>query len=60
MIVVEHRPPLRRIELGARPPPVSAPAVEDIYAAARATEHDRIWRLIEQASQGQGSGCNEC
>jgi hypothetical protein len=52
MNVVEHRPPLRRIEIGARP---IAPAVADLYetdTTAELAEQTRIWVLLKQSAQG--------
>jgi hypothetical protein len=50
--VVMHRPPLKRIG-DARTRPVEA-AVVDLGWEERYVEQQRIWRLVEQASQGQG------
>jgi len=55
MNVVEHRPPLKRIEIGARPPSPPAPPTVDLDCIAKFQEQERIWRLVQQASQGQGS-----
>jgi hypothetical protein len=60
MIVVEHRPPLRRIEIGAAVKPPSAPdPYVDVYADARVVENERIWRTIRQAAQGHGAAGDE-
>lgn len=53
MIVVMHRPPLRRIEIGAKPR-AQEPKLTRDRNAMEIAEHDRIWRLVEQSCQGQG------
>ncbi|MCK1718878.1 hypothetical protein [Bradyrhizobium sp. 141] len=55
MIVVEHRTPLKRIEIGARPPSPPEPPAIDLDCIARFTEQERIWKLVQQCAQGQGS-----
>ncbi|MCK1445411.1 hypothetical protein IVB43_23790 [Bradyrhizobium sp. 48] len=55
MIVVEHRPPLKRIEIGQRPPAAAEPPTIDLDCIAKFNEQERIWKLVQQASQGQGS-----
>ncbi|MDI3563543.1 hypothetical protein [Bradyrhizobium sp. Arg816] len=55
MIVVDHRPPLRRIEIGARPQPAPAPPEIDLDCIAKFMEQERVWKLVQQAAQGQGS-----
>jgi hypothetical protein len=55
---IEHRPPLPRIQIGQPDPQPSAPNTEDMrdemWRFQRQVEGDRIWKLIEQASEGNG------
>lgn len=58
MIVVAHRPPLKRIDLGAvkpRPPePQENPSMRELRELTERLENERIWRTIERACKGQG------
>lgn len=53
MNIAEHRPPLRRIEIGA--PIMDRRREADITEALSGvgpTERDRIWKLVVQVAQG--------
>ena len=51
MIVVMHRPPLRRIEIGAKPR-VLEPKMDRDRNAMEIAEHDRVWNLLRQSAEG--------
>jgi len=51
MIVIMHRPPLKRID-SSRPPRASEVPVVDIDCIAKFTEQERIWSLVKQSAQG--------
>lgn len=58
MIVVSHRPPLKRVDLAARP---QAPAVveqpECPYARAQRLTHEfRVWNAIQAAAKASQQG----
>lgn len=59
MIVIAHRPPLKRIDLGASKPRAPEPEEPEGIRALRELgarlEQERIWRTIVRASQGQGN-----
>jgi hypothetical protein len=54
----EHRPPLPRIQIGQPDPQPSNPGADsmrdEMWRFQRQVEADRIWELIEQASEGNG------
>lgn len=54
MNVVEHRPPLKRIEIGSRPHVPTPPNIYAVDRSAEFAEYERIWRLIEQAARSVG------
>jgi hypothetical protein len=54
MIVVMHRPPLKRIDLALKRR-APEPAAVDIDCIAEFTEQERIWSLVKQSAQG----CNQ-
>ena len=62
MIVVAHIPPLKRIDFAIKPRAPEPAEPEGVRALRELGEHiryERLWRLIVQASQGQGSKGNE-
>ena len=62
MIVVDHRPPLKRIDFGLKPrapEPAESEGTKALRELGERLEHERIWRTIERASQGQGSKGND-
>lgn len=52
MSVVEHRPVLRRIEIGSRIDVDKRRDVTEAMSGVGPAERDRIWRLVEQAARG--------
>lgn len=61
MNVIDHRPPLKRIDFGSRPrapEPPETPAgltLRTIEELTARLEQERVWRTVVRASQGQGS-----
>lgn len=60
MNVVEHRPPLRRIDLGTVARPEIVAVEECVYARANRINHERnVWDAVtataQASQQGQGS-----
>ena len=58
MDIVEHRPPLKRIDFGLKPRAPEPQEAEQVKAARELTErlkYEALWRTIVRASQGQGS-----
>jgi hypothetical protein len=51
MIVVMHRPPLKRIETSRPPRPAEPPSV-DLDCIERFNEQERIWGLLRQSAEG--------
>jgi hypothetical protein len=54
MIVVMHRPPLKRVEIGSRPhatlsDPYAGYERDNSHAVA---EQERIWGLVRQSAEG--------
>lgn len=57
MNVVEHRPPLKRIDFGIKPRVIEPEGAAGALARlALLLEHDRIWRLIERTARGCNPG----
>lgn len=54
MNVINHRPPLKRIDFGLKPRAPEPPAI-DIDCIAKFTEQERVWRLLRQSAEG----CNQ-
>jgi hypothetical protein len=55
MIVVMHRPPLRRIDFGLRPrapEPVEPEGVRALRELGARIANERIWRLVTQSAEG--------
>lgn len=60
MIVVEHRPPLKRIETGMKPREYDPPEV-DTDCIEQFIEQERVWKLLRQSAEGCNSvGGEEC
>ena len=51
MIVIMHRPPLSRIEIGAKPR-VREPKRDLDRNAMEIAEHNRVWNLLRQSAEG--------
>lgn len=54
MNVVEHRPPLKRIDTSRPARPAEPPAI-DIDCIGKFVEQERIWRLLRQSAEGCNS-----
>jgi hypothetical protein len=52
MNVAEHRPVLRRIEIGQRAEVDKRRDITEALSGISPTERDRIWRLVEQTARG--------
>ncbi|MGY4614785.1 hypothetical protein ACVWZ4_000012 [Bradyrhizobium sp. USDA 4472] len=55
MIIVGHRPPLKRIDFGRKPRPPSPPVI-DLDCIAKFQEQDRIWDAIQATAQASQQG----
>jgi hypothetical protein len=55
MNIVEHRPPLKRIDLGPKRRGLEPPTV-DLDCIAKFQEQERIWSLVKQSAQGCNPG----
>lgn len=54
MIVVMHRPPLKRIDT-SRPARPAEPPTVDIDCIGKFIEQERIWKLVRQSAEGCNS-----
>jgi hypothetical protein len=54
MIVIAHRPPLKRIDTSRPARPAEPPSI-DLDCIGRFTEQERIWRLLRQSAEGCNS-----
>lgn len=54
MIVVEHRPPLKRIETGLKPREHESYEV-DTDCIEQFIEQERVWKLLRQSAEGCNS-----
>lgn len=55
MIIVEHRPPLKRADFALKPrapEPDEPEAIRAIRELTARIENERIWRAVVRASQG--------
>lgn len=57
--VVEHRPPMRRIEIGSSVPPTRGEVTEAVSGVGP-TERDRVWRLVEHGARDECAGIPAC
>lgn len=53
--ISDHRPPLKRIEIGQRVDVDKRKAVTEALSGISPAERDRIWRTVEQAARGVSS-----
>lgn len=50
--ISDHRPPLKRIEIGQRVDVDKRKDVTEALSGISPTERDRIWRIVEQVARG--------
>lgn len=60
MNVVEHRPPLKRVDFSLKPRPIEPEQGTEATRALRELgeriEQERLWRLVRQSAEGCNAG----